>query len=65
MYEIEKYYVWKDGDHADADGFWDYDEAYEYAMEIEADKIEVAMWYKESAYEGHYPADNFKTLWKR
>lgn len=65
MYEIEKYYIWKDGDHADADGFWDYDEAYEYAMEIEADEIEVARWHKESAYEGHYPADDFKTVWKR
>ena len=65
MYEIEKYYVWKDGNHADADGFWDYGEAYEYAMEIEADEIEVARWYKESAYEGCHPADDFKTVWKR
>ena len=32
MYEIEKYYVWKDDDHADADGFYDYDEAYKYAL---------------------------------
>ena len=65
MYEIEKYYVWKDGDRADADGFFDYDEAYDWAMEIGADEIEKTMWYKESAYEGHYPADEFKTVWER
>lgn len=65
MYEIEKYYVWKNGDHADVDGFWDYDDAYEYAIEIGADEIELTRWYKESAYEGRCPADDFKTVWKR
>ena len=65
MYEIEKYYVWKNGNHADTDGFWNYDEAYEYVMEIEADEIELARWHGESAYEKYCPADDFKTVWKR
>ena len=65
MYEIEKYYVWKDNDHADADGFFDYDDAYEYAMEINADEIEVARWKDESAYEERQPADDFKTVWRK
>lgn len=65
MYEIEKYYVWKNGNHADTDGFWNYDEAYEYAMEIEADEIELARWHEESAYEKYQPADDFKTVWRR
>ena len=29
MYEIEKYYVWKNDIHIDTDGFYDYDEATE------------------------------------
>ena len=62
---IEKYYVWKDGDHADADGFFDYDEAYDWAMEIQADEIELARWETEEAYESRYPATEFKTVWEK
>jgi hypothetical protein len=34
-------------------------------MEIDGDEIELARWNKESAYQGHYPADYFETIWAR
>lgn len=64
-YEVEKYYVWKNNDHADTDGFWNYDEAYKYAKSIEADEIEKTCWKTDKAYENGEPADNFITVWKK
>ena len=65
MYEIEKYYVWKDDDHADADGFYDYDEAYKYAIRANADEIEKTCWKTEEDYENGNPADYFEVVWRR
>lgn len=62
---MEKYYVWKDDEHADADGFWDYEDALEFAKEIDADEIEKTCWYSEEAYENGEPADEFVVVWKR
>lgn len=62
---IEKYYVWKDNDHADADGFFDYSDALEFAKEIDADEIEKTCWYDEEAYEDGKPADEFVTIWRK
>ena len=65
MFEIEKYYVWKDNDHADTDGFYDYDEAYECAMKVNADEIERTCWESEESYENGNPADYFEVVWRR
>ena len=62
---IKKYYVWKDGDHADVDGFFDYNDAYEWCMEINGDEIELARWEDNEIYESGGPAIEFKTVWKR
>lgn len=62
---IEKYYVWKNGDHADADGFFNYEEALSYAMEINADEIEKTIWESEYAYENREPADRFEVVWRK
>ena len=62
---MEKYYVWKDNDHADADGFFDYEDALSFAMEINADEIEKTVWYSESDYEDRKPADEFVVMWRR
>lgn len=59
-----KYYIWKNGDHADADGFFDFQDAFNYAMEIGADEIEETTWYSDEAYENGEPADKFKIVWR-
>jgi len=60
-----KYYVWKDGEHADADGFFDYKDALNYAIENGADEIEKTIWNTELAYQSREPADNFEVVWKK
>ena len=56
-HDIHKYYVWKDGEHADSDGFFDYEDAIEYAKEIDADEIEKTTWYSQLSYQNREPAD--------
>lgn len=63
-HDVYKYYVWKDGDHADADGFFDYQDALDYAKEIDADEIEKYFWYDEQSYKDREPADEIVSVWK-
>lgn len=62
---ICKYYVWKNNDHADTDGFFNYEEAIKYATEIDADEIENYIWKDESAYQNGEPADEIISVWKK
>ena len=63
-HDVYKYYVWKDGNHVDADGFYNYVDAVEYAKEIDADEIEKTYWLSEEAYKNREPADEFEIVWK-
>lgn len=63
--EVVKYYVWKNNDHADDDGFFDFEDALELAREIDADEIEKTIWYSEDGYENREPADKFEIAWRK
>ena len=65
MNGVCKYYVWKDGEHADCDGFFDYLDALDFATEIDADEIEKTIWNTELAYQSREPADDFEVVWKK
>lgn len=62
---IEKYYVWSCGNRVDNDGFFDFMDAYEFAMEVGADEIEKTIWESEDAYENYEPASCFEIAWER
>ena len=64
-YEVEKYYVWSGGDHADSDGFYDFEDAYNFAMEVGADEIEKTCWHSEESYNNYEPADYFEVVWRQ
>ena len=64
-YDITKYYVWKNNDHADADGFWDMEEAITFAKENDCDEVEMTCWENEDSYDNREPADYFKTVWRK
>lgn len=60
-----KYYVWKGNDHICCDGFFDYNDALQFAIDNDADEIEETTWYSEESYENREPADAFRVVWKR
>lgn len=63
--EVVKYYVWKNNDHADDDGFFNFEYALKLAREIDADEIEKTIWYSEDSYENREPADKFEIAWRK
>ena len=62
---VKKYYVFKNDEHRDFDGFFDLEEAISYAMETDSDEVELTVWNSENGYQNREPADYFKTVWKR
>ena len=63
--EVVKYYVWKNNNHADDDGYWNFEDALEFAKEIDADEIEKTIWYSEESYDNREPADKFEIAWRK
>lgn len=62
---IEKYYVWKNNDRICHDGFFEYEDAFEYALKNKADEIEKAIWNNKEAYNNYEPADDFVVVWEK
>ena len=64
-YEVVKYYTWQGNDHADDDGFWDKEEAIEYAKKNDCTEVEMTCWLSEENYEDRGPADAFEVVWRK
>ena len=62
---VVKYYVYKNGEHADADGFFDLIDAKEHALEVGADEIEETIWEDSYDYQHNNFADRFRVVWRR
>ena len=58
-----KYYVWKDNDRMM--DFFDYEDAFQYAMEYDCDEIEKTVWDSEEDYQNYEPATEFETVWRK
>lgn len=59
------YYVFKNGEKIYNSGFFEMDDAIEYAKEINADEVEAAIWYSGDSFNNYEFADEFKTVWEK
>ena len=59
--ELIKYYVWKNNDRII--GFYDFEDALEYAKEFDCDEIEKTIWASEEDYQNYEPAIDFELVW--
>ena len=58
------YYVFNNGEKICNGGFFELEDAIKYAKEINADEVEVAIWYSDDAFNNYELADDFETVYK-
>ena len=65
MYEVIKYYIWKDNEKFTEEAFDDIDEAIQHARENKCDEVEETAWDSRESYNNYEPADIIRVIWKR